>query len=219
VIRALTFDIGGVIFSDEAFKRAIFQALNQLSPGITQSEFDEIYWQHLKNPDGSLRNKLTKYFLKDLNRKQELMKIANNLWRFEAEDLYQDAKSTLSAVKKQGLKIGAVANQPATVVDDLKREQIFNYFDALAISALEGVEKPDSKLFQIAIDRLQIPADQIVHVGNRIDTDVVPAKSLGMKTIWVRRGEANPNPSADDLKLADLVVSDLLKIPELIKQI
>ncbi|NCX09838.1 MAG: HAD family hydrolase, partial [Actinobacteria bacterium] len=47
--------------------------------------------------------------------------------------------------------------------------------------------------------------------------DVNPAKSLGMKTVWVRRGEANPNPSKADLEAADITVGDLKNLPELIK--
>jgi putative hydrolase of the HAD superfamily len=63
---------------------------------------------------------------------------------------------------------------------------------------------------------LAIPADQIIHIGNRIDTDVNPAKALGMKTVWVRRGEANPDPSKDDLAAPDITVTDLKNLPELI---
>jgi FMN phosphatase YigB (HAD superfamily) len=37
-----------------------------------------------------------------------------------------------------------------------------------------------------------------------------------MKTVWVRRGEANPDPSADDLKQADITVNDLSNLPALI---
>jgi FMN phosphatase YigB (HAD superfamily) len=40
-----------------------------------------------------------------------------------------------------------------------------------------------------------------------------------MKTVWVRRGEANPDPSKDDLVAADITVSDLKSLPELIKSL
>jgi len=56
----------------------------------------------------------------------------------------------------------------------------------------------------------------VIHIGNRIDTDVIPAKKLGMKTVWVRRGEANPDPTDDDLKQAGITVNDLSNLPALI---
>ena len=40
-----------------------------------------------------------------------------------------------------------------------------------------------------------------------------------MKTVWVRRGEANPDPSASDLAAADITVSDLKSLPELINSL
>ena len=219
MIRAITFDVGGVIFSDDAFKRAIFRALQQLQPSISQVEFDQIYWQHLSNPDGSLRNKLTKHFLKSLDRKTELMELTNKYWKFNTQDLYQDAKSVLQQLKRLNFKIGIIANQPASVVDDLARENLLAFIDALAISAIEGVEKPNLKLFEVAIARLETLPQEIVHVGNRIDTDVIPAKTLGMKTVWVRRGEANPNPSEADFKTPNLIVDELIPIPNLIKRL
>ena len=55
---AVTFDVGGIIYSDNVFKRAIFDALNQLSQGVSQEDFDQVYFEHLKSQSGSLRNKL-----------------------------------------------------------------------------------------------------------------------------------------------------------------
>ena len=40
-VKAATFDIGGVLYSDDAFKRAIFSALNQLTT-VTESDFDQV---------------------------------------------------------------------------------------------------------------------------------------------------------------------------------
>jgi FMN phosphatase YigB (HAD superfamily) len=37
-----------------------------------------------------------------------------------------------------------------------------------------------------------------------------------MKTVWVRRGEANPDPTDVDLKQADITVNDLTNLPALI---
>jgi putative hydrolase of the HAD superfamily len=82
-----------------------------------------------------------------------------------------------------------------------------------------GIEKPDKAIFELAIAKLATPANKIIHIGNRIDTDVIPAKSLGMKTVWVRRGEANPYPTPVDLKQADITVDNLTNLPELINNI
>jgi putative hydrolase of the HAD superfamily len=218
-LTAVTFDIGGVIYSDDVFKRAVFTALTKLSSGVDQAAFDQVYTEHLKSQSGSLRSKLCQHFLGTVDKRDELMKIATENWIFKPSDLYQDSKESIIKLKSAGLKIGIVANQPASVVESLKSDQIYDLIDFLGVSAIVGLEKPDQKIFELAISRLTTPANQIIHVGNRIDTDVLPAKALGMKTVWVRRGEANPDPTPADLAQADLTVLDLTQLPKLIENL
>ena len=47
-VKAATFDIGGVIYSDDVFKKAIFQALIELGATVEVAEFNRIYEDHLK---------------------------------------------------------------------------------------------------------------------------------------------------------------------------
>jgi len=213
---AVTFDIGGVIYSDDVFKRAVFIALNKLSNGVTQDEFDQVYNTHLKSQSGSLRSKLCEKFLGTLEKKSELMQIATENWIFTPNDLYKDAKACITAMKDTGAKIGIVANQPASSLNSLKSDHLFELIDFLGISSLVGIEKPDIKIFELAIKELAVDPSKVIHIGNRIDTDVIPAKKLGMKTVWVRRGEANPDPTDVDLKQADITVNDLSNLPALI---
>lgn len=103
---AVTFDVGGIIYSDDVFKRAIFDALNQLTTPISQEDFDQVYFDHLASQSGSLRNKLCLKFLGSLDKKAELMQLATKLWRFTSADLYPDAKACITAFKSAGVKIG-----------------------------------------------------------------------------------------------------------------
>ena len=109
-----------------------------------------------------------------------------------------------------------MANQPASSVNSLKSDHLFELIDFLGISAIVGLEKPDIKIFELAIKELAVDPTKAIHIGNRIDTDVIPAKKLGMRTVWVRRGEANPDPTEGDLKQADITVNDLSNLPALI---
>lgn len=217
-VKAATFDIGGVLYSDDAFKRAIFSALNQLTT-VSKSDFDQVYLSHLKSQSGSLRSKLCKAFLGSLDKKSELMKLTNIRWLFNDNDQYQDGRECLIKLKQAGFRIGIVANQPKSSADRLKQDDLMKYIDFLGISAIVGFEKPDPAFFKLAIEELALAAEEIIHIGNRIDTDVRPAKALGMKTVWVRRGEANPEPSKDELAAADITVSDLKSLPELISSL
>lgn len=214
--QAVTFDIGGIIYSDDVFKRAIFGALVEIIGNVDSQEFDRIYVDHLKSQSGSLRSKLCIAFLGSLDKKDELMAKATQRWLFTESDLYLDAKSCIEDIRETGAKIGIVANQAETSLDALKRDQVAPLIDFFGISAIVGIEKPDPKIFQLALSELGSEAARTVHIGNRLDTDVLPAQSLGMRTVWILRGEANPSPNDDDLKRPDIVLSSLAGVPEAI---
>ena len=214
--QAVTFDIGGIIYSDDVFKRSIFGALVEIIGNVDATEFDRIYVDHLKSQSGSLRSKLCIAFLGSLDKKDELMAKATQRWLFTESDLYLDAKSCIEEIRETGAKIGIVANQAQTSLDALKRDQIAPLIDFFGISAIVGIEKPDPKIFQLALSELGSEPARTVHIGNRLDTDVLPAQSLGMRTVWILRGEANPLPSDDDLKRPDIVLSSLTGVPEAI---
>ncbi|MEY4291156.1 MAG: hypothetical protein RL130_1098 [Actinomycetota bacterium] len=213
---AVTFDIGGIIYSDDVFKRAIYGALEELAGKIDAARFEEIYISHLKSQSGSLRSKLCLEFLGSLAAKDELMEKATALWKFSDADLYDDAKSCITQMREQGCAIGIVANQAATVVDSLTAHGITPLIDFMGVSALVGLEKPDPEIFRKAINALKCAPEQIVHIGNRLDTDVLPAQGLGMRTAWILRGEANPEPSDSDLSTPDIVLKSLIGIPDAI---
>jgi HAD superfamily hydrolase (TIGR01549 family) len=212
--KAVTFDIGGVIYSDDVFKRAILGALEEMVGQIDHAHFEAIYTAHLKSQSGSLRSKLCEEFLGSLDQRDELMKRATNLWKFAESDLYEDAKNCLIEIKKSGCAIAIIANQAATVVDSLKRDGIAQYIDFMGVSALVGIEKPNPEIFIKALKALQVEPVNTIHIGNRLDTDVLPAQSLGMRTAWILRGEANPDPSESDLKIPDIVAQSLIEIPQ-----
>jgi putative hydrolase of the HAD superfamily len=101
-------------------------------------------------------------------------------------------------------------------VQALERDGIANLVDFLGVSAIVGIEKPSPAIFELALTELGTPAAQTLHIGNRLDTDVLPAQKLGMRTAWILRGEANPDPTETDLKVPDIVLPSLIGIPEAI---
>ena len=104
---------------------------------------------------------------------------------FELRDGIGDV---LEALKQRGLKLGLAANQPARVLQMLDGHGIGKYFDNPGISGVYGYRKPDVRLFLRACADLAVEPHECVMVGDRIDNDVVPARSLGMRTVLVRTG-------------------------------
>ena len=53
-----------------------------------------------------------------------------------------------------------------------------------------------------------------MHVGNRIDNDIRPAKQAGLHTVWLLRGEAPPSPSVEQLTEPDAIVTTFSGVPD-----
>ena len=63
------------------------------------------------------------------------------------------------------------------------------FFDVRVISGVEGVEKPDPRIFRLALDRTGVEPREAAYVGDSVSFDVEPAASLGMLAILIdRRG-------------------------------
>lgn len=108
-------------------------------------------------------------------------------WHKEYERLYPETVEVLKFLKAK-YKIGVIANQSLGTADRLRQWDILQFIDLVIASAEEGVSKPDPRIFELALERAGCKAENAVMIGDRIDNDVVPAKKMGMKTVWIRQG-------------------------------
>jgi 2-haloacid dehalogenase len=102
----------------------------------------------------------------------------------------------------------------SNVDDDLfaaTRPQLGVEFDQIVTAQQAKGYKPSLKIFELALSRISVPAHRVLHVGQSLYHDVIPAQSLGLATVWVNRPSARRGVGA--VKSAeghpDLVVSSL----------
>jgi HAD superfamily hydrolase (TIGR01549 family) len=125
---------------------------------------------------------------------------------FVATDLYPDALRTIARLRAEGYRIAVIGNQPARRQAEL--ETIGVRPDAMAMSDALGVAKPNPAFFESALRVMggPTPAD-VAYVGDRVDNDVGPARTAGLRSVWIRRGPWGV--LQDDGGLAHLVVTSL----------
>jgi 2-haloacid dehalogenase len=78
----------------------------------------------------------------------------------------------------------------SNVDDDLfatTRPKLEVSFDQVVTAQQAQAYKPSLKIFELALSRVGIPAHRILHVGQSVYHDVIPAQSLGLATVWVNR--------------------------------
>lgn len=87
-------------------------------------------------------------------------------------------------------------------------------FDQIITAQQAGAYKPSLKIFELALSRIGVSAHRILHVGQSIYHDIVPAQSLGLSTVWVNR--PSPRAGVGAVKAAegqpDLTVSSLAQL-------
>lgn len=136
-------------------------------------------------------------------------------WHLEDEILYSDTVSCLENLSEK-YKIGVIANQSPGTRTRLQQHGILPYIDLVIASAEEGVAKPDKRIFEIALQRSNCRPENAMMIGDRIDNDIVPAKLLGMHTIWIKQGFGKYWTIKNETERADFVVENLMEICDIL---
>lgn len=102
--------------------------------------------------------------------------------------------------RKQSSRFGLVSNFYANLPKIVGEVGLDACFEALSISALLGVAKPELRIFEHALATLGAAPHDAVMIGDSLKNDIMPAKALGMLTVWIRGDEAlgGGEPSAAD---------------------
>jgi putative hydrolase of the HAD superfamily len=214
-LEAVLFDVGGPVYDDACYARALLRAARELAGAVAEDEFRAAYDAARQRQAGGLRAAIAARFGAD---RAALSALAERYWEYPPEALHPDVRPALEALAPR-YRLGVVANQRAHVTHALRRDGLIDFFDVLALSEEVGAEKPDPRIFRHALDELGVAPRRAVHVGNRLDTDVRPARRLGIRTVWVLRGEAPPAPTPDQLEEPDASIRSLRELPEVLVRI
>jgi MIP family channel proteins/HAD superfamily hydrolase (TIGR01509 family) len=209
-IELVVLDVGGCLYNDEAFAQALLRATRELAGDrFDEHEFWDAYDTQRQSQSGGLRATIAKRFGVD---RQQLGELTNRYLEYSSAHLYPDVKATLRELAGR-YKLAVVANQDEQVLEALRRDGLLDYFNVVALARAAKAEKPDPRIWRYALHQAGVAPHQAVHVGNRLDSDVRPAKQLGMRTVWVLRGEAPSSPSVEQLSEPDAIVTDLAHVP------
>lgn len=93
----------------------------------------------------------------------------------------------LQAFRAMGLVLGVVSNADGRVEQFLTEAGLRPYLDFVVDSALVGVEKPDPRIFELALQRAGVAPDETLHVGDICSVDVAGARRAGIEAILLDR--------------------------------
>jgi putative hydrolase of the HAD superfamily len=106
-------------------------------------------------------------------------------------ELFEDALPVLEELRAHGLKLGLVSNGIRDLTAFVAHHRLD--VDAIVDSRTHGYVKPHPTIFQAALERLAVRADQTAMVGDSLAEDVEGARALGMHAILVDREDRHPD--------------------------
>ena len=112
-----------------------------------------------------------------------------NLW----EHVPEGAVPALERMRALGLRLVVVSNTNGTLKALLERIGLARRVDVVVDSFEEGAEKPDPRLFRIALDRAGADVESTIHVGDLYHVDVVGARAAGLRAVLLDAADLSPD--------------------------
>ena len=100
--------------------------------------------------------------------------------------LLNENKQVLEHLKLAGYPMVLVSNFYGNINQVLKDAEIDGYFQNVIESAVVGVRKPNPAIFALGVCALDLPASQVLVVGDTYGKDIIPAHKLGCHTLWIK---------------------------------
>lgn len=119
----------------------------------------------------------------------EIHQIAVDMARYinsKTLELLHENKQVLEHLKQAGYPMVLVSNFYGNINQVLKDAGIDGYFKDVIESAVVGVRKPNPAIFALGVCALDLPASQVLVVGDTYDKDIIPAHKLGCHTLWIK---------------------------------
>jgi putative hydrolase of the HAD superfamily len=237
-IRVVIFDLGSTLIYDKEswtpiFHRAdlgLMQALQgaglQVDPSTFFHGHSGLLSLYYDRRGDDVEEETTAVLLKELLQEQGNLNVSDEVIAIALRSMYaitqsnwfpeEDAIPTLQTLKDRGFRLGLISN----AADDENTQTLIDkggfrpYLEFIISSAALGKRKPHPAIFQAALDHFRVEANQAVMIGDLMETDILGAHQIGMKSIWVTRRAIE---TANHIKVwPDAVVSALSEIPPLL---
>lgn len=140
----------------------------------------------------------------------DILRLSNELATYindETNRLLAENKQVLEHLRLAGYPMVLVSNFYGNILQVLKDAGIDHYFNRIIESAVVGVRKPNPAIFALGVCALDLPASQVLVVGDTYTKDIVPAHQLGCHTLWIKGLQWEQKEY--DERIADGIISKL----------
>ena len=203
-MKVLFFDVGYTLVNEDAVweKRCQEQAETQEAKKLGLSARDIYHEIEIASISRKpqFRTLLDKYNFKEVAP-----------YRTELEKLYEEAPAIIKALS-QKYELGIIANQLDGLKERLQAFGLLKYFKYIISSWDVQLMKPDIRIFEYALDKANCRPQEACMIGDRLDNDILPAKALGIKTVWIKQGFGALQKPLSKSEEADYTINNLAEL-------
>ncbi len=146
--------------------------------------------------------------------KEDLAGICRELWeKFMKEsswEPYAEVMAVLKKLKEEGYTVGVTTNWNTCLPVILQAHGIAPLLDFQVVSAKVGFKKPSPRIFEAALQEAGCEKEELVHVGDHLDSDYQGAMQAGLKAVLLERHK--------ETKVAGPVISNLGQLHGLLEE-
>lgn len=227
-VRAIFFDAGNTLIRMDY--EAVARALAAHGVAVPAGTLGRAEWQararldedllgrpaSTESPDTATR--YLRYLLEAIGVRDEAVVAAMARWRRAHNPPFglwtepePSAAAALALARRHGLRTGVISNSNGTVRRILDRVGLGGGLDFVLDSTEVRVEKPDPRIFRLALERAGVAAAEAVHVGDLYAVDVLGARAAGLRAVLLdpagTRSERDCPRAADVLAAVRLVLA------------
>ena len=226
-VQAIFFDIGDtLIFDDPPLRERLTLALHAAGLTVTEARLPEAfrigeafavkkYVEGISWEDPDVLGEAVQRILAALG--LPLSEWSRLLADFAAVPfvryLHPDALALVAELKERGFILGAISDWETTLPDLLAELGMTRYLDALAVSEIVGVTKPDPRLFQEALRQAHAIPETSLHIGDWYELDVAGARGAGMQALLFDWPERRPLVDCPRVTTFDELTAYLRALP------
>jgi len=219
--KAVIFDFGGTLDTNGIHWSVMFgDAYKKSGLNVPEEKYNDAYVRadeelkkiaktEIKNYPGLLKKQaeLQMKYLGNENDTRTLNRISETVVK-EMNDAVELSKSILSGLKNN-YRLGLVSNFYGNLEEMCSSIGLSEFFDVMIDSEIAGIEKPHPGIFSLALKKMNASPENTYVVGDSYERDIVPAKILGCKTIWLKKKSFKENNESDS---ADYIIGDLKEL-------
>ncbi|MDG6921693.1 MAG: HAD family hydrolase [Nitrososphaerota archaeon] len=198
----LFFDVGETLLSEISFHSArndgLYQILRSKRKDLTKDQYESCRRKAILSRPGGEASRV-RAIAREVLGAQDYYRAVQEYYerfgeklieKFELEPNsmfrpYPEVSQVLQYLSKRH-SLGIIANQHRNVRKHLENTwNIASYFKFMILSEEVGFRKPDREIFLLALDKARAEPSEAWMIGDRVDTDVGPSRTLGMKAIRV----------------------------------